>query len=71
MTGTDVLVKIKLGIAINGRRSVTLPERGWDNADYIDVSHPALDCDHQSKKQKPPLGQVTVSFSIKKNDSLG
>ena len=40
---------------------VTPPERGDDHANYIDLSHSQLDCDDQSKKQKPPLGQVTVS----------
>ena len=34
------------------------------HANYIDLSHPALDCDDQSKKQKPPLGKVTVSRLI-------
>ncbi len=48
-------------LPINGRRLVTPPERGDDYANYIDLSHSQLDCDDQSKKQKPPLGQVTVS----------
>ena len=30
----------------------------------IDPSHPALDCDDQSKKLKPPLDKVTVSRLI-------
>ena len=48
----------------NGRRFATPPERGDGHANYIDLSHSALDCDDQSKKQKPPLGKVTVSRLI-------
>ena len=37
------------------------PKGGDGHANYIDLPYPLLDCDDQGKKQKPPLGQVTVS----------
>ena len=37
------------------------PRRGCGHANYIDVPCPELDNYDQSKKQKPPLGKVTVS----------
>ena len=37
-------------------------KRGDDYAYYIDLSCSILDSNDQSKKQKPPLGQVTVSI---------
>jgi hypothetical protein len=43
------------------RRLATPSEGGEEYAYYIDLSHQRCDNYDHCKKQKPPLGQVTVS----------
>ena len=46
------------------RRFRHISERGCCYADYIDLSYMEIYDNGHCKKQKPPLGQVTVSFAL-------